>query len=70
MLEPSSAGRVEVVSGARADGTWRFNMKTTFAVLAFLLAATAAACNTVEGAGQDLSSAGQAIENSADNAKN
>jgi entericidin B len=29
-----------------------------------------AACNTVEGAGQDLKAGGQAIENSADRTKN
>jgi predicted small secreted protein len=41
-------------------------MKTTFAVLAFLLAASAAACNTVEGVGQDAQAAGQAVEDAAD----
>lgn len=45
-------------------------MKTAFAVLALMLATTAAACNTVEGAGQDVQKAGQAIERTADDAKN
>lgn len=45
-------------------------MKTAFAALAFLLAAAAAACNTVEGVGKDVGAAGTAIENSAEDAKN
>jgi len=56
--------------GASADMVWRRDMKTAFAALAFLLATTAAACNTVEGVGQDLSAAGQAIDDAADDAKN
>jgi entericidin B len=44
-------------------------MKTTFAALAFLLAASAAACNTVEGVGQDAQAAGEAIEEAADDNK-
>lgn len=44
-------------------------MKMSFAALAFLLAAAAAACNTVEGAGQDVQQAGEAIEEAADDAK-
>lgn len=44
-------------------------MKTAFAALTFLLAATAAACNTVEGAGQDIEATGSAIEEAADDAK-
>jgi len=45
-------------------------MKAAFAALAFLLAAAAAACNTVEGVGQDVSAAGKAVEDAADEAKN
>jgi predicted small secreted protein len=45
-------------------------MKAAFAALAFLLAAAAAACNTVEGVGQDVSAAGKAVEDAADDAKN
>jgi predicted small secreted protein len=45
-------------------------MKLTFAALAFMLAAAAAACNTVEGVGQDAQAAGQAVEDAADDAKN
>jgi predicted small secreted protein len=45
-------------------------MKLTFAAMAFLLAAAAAACNTVEGVGQDAQAAGQAVEDAADDAKN
>lgn len=44
-------------------------MKTAFAALAFLLAASAAACNTVEGVGEDLTAAGQAIDQTADENK-
>ena len=44
-------------------------MKTAFAALAFLLAASAAACNTVEGIGQDTQAAGQAVEDAADSNK-
>ena len=44
-------------------------MKTAFAALAFLLAAAAAACNTVEGVGEDVSAAGKAIDESAEEAK-
>ena len=44
-------------------------MKLTFAALAFMLAAAAAACNTVEGAGQDVKAAGAAVEDAADDAK-
>lgn len=45
-------------------------MKLTFAAFAFLLAAAATACNTVEGVGQDAQAAGAAVENAADDAKN
>jgi predicted small secreted protein len=45
-------------------------MKLTFAAFAFLLAAAAAACNTVKGVGEDAQAAGQAIENSAEDAQN
>ncbi|HEX5005577.1 MAG TPA: entericidin A/B family lipoprotein [Hyphomonadaceae bacterium] len=45
-------------------------MKIAFAAMAFMLAATAAACNTVEGLGQDTQAAGQAVEDAADDAKN
>jgi predicted small secreted protein len=39
----------------------------TLGILAGLLATTA--CNTVEGAGKDVSSAGKAVANTADDAK-
>jgi predicted small secreted protein len=45
-------------------------MKTAFAVMAFLLAAAAAACNTVQGVGKDVSAAGSAIDDAAEDAKN
>jgi entericidin B len=45
-------------------------MKITFAAIAFLLAATAAACNTVEGVGEDVSAAGSAVDDAAEDAKN
>jgi predicted small secreted protein len=44
-------------------------MKIAFAAIAFMLAAAAAACNTVEGAGQDVKAAGGALEDAADDAK-
>jgi predicted small secreted protein len=44
-------------------------MKLAFAALAFLLAAAAAACNTVEGMGKDINAAGTAIDQSAEDAK-
>lgn len=43
-------------------------MKMAFAAFAFLLAATAAACNTVEGVGEDVSAAGTAIDRTAEDA--
>jgi predicted small secreted protein len=45
-------------------------MKASFAALAFLLAAAAAACNTVEGVGEDVTAAGQAVDNAAEDAQN
>jgi predicted small secreted protein len=45
-------------------------MKVTFAAIAFLLAAAAAACNTVEGVGEDVSAAGNAVDEAAEDAKN
>ena len=51
-------------------GHGEFQMKTTFAALAFILATAAAACNTVEGAGQDVQAAGQAIEDTAEDVRN
>lgn len=51
-------------------GLVEMTMKLTFAALAFLLAAAAAACNTVQGVGQDAQAAGQAIEDAAEDASN
>jgi predicted small secreted protein len=45
-------------------------MKASFAALAFLLAIAAAACNTVEGVGEDVTAAGQAVDNAAEDARN
>ena len=44
-------------------------MKPAFAALAFLLAAAAAACNTVQGVGEDVSAAGHAIDDAAEDAR-
>jgi predicted small secreted protein len=44
-------------------------MKTAFAVLAFLLSAGAAACNTVQGMGKDVGAAGSSISDAAEEAK-
>lgn len=51
-----------------ADGTWRFTMKTALAAIVFMLAASAAACNTVEGVGEDMQAAGQAVDEAAEDA--
>ena len=40
------------------------------AIAAVLLATSVTACNTVEGAGQDMQSGGKAIERKANDAKN
>lgn len=45
-------------------------MKTTFAAFALVLAMAASACNTVAGAGEDMQAAGQAVENTAEDATN
>ncbi len=45
-------------------------MKIAYAAFAFLLAAAAAACNTIEGAGRDIQSGGEAIEDAAQDAAN
>jgi len=45
-------------------------MKLTFAALVFMLAAAATACNTVEGVGKDVKAAGNAVEDTAQDAKN
>jgi predicted small secreted protein len=44
-------------------------MRKIFALLAATAALAVAACNTVEGAGQDVSAAGHAIAHTADDAK-
>ena len=44
-------------------------MKMAFIALSLMLATAAAACNTVEGAGKDVSAAGKAVTNTADDAK-
>ena len=44
-------------------------MRKLFILLAAAAAVTVAACNTVEGAGKDVSAAGHAVSNTADDAK-
>ncbi|MFM0289892.1 entericidin A/B family lipoprotein [Paraburkholderia megapolitana] len=44
-------------------------MTRTMIAILLVLGAGLAACNTIAGAGQDLSSGGQAISNAADKAK-
>ncbi len=68
MMEPRFGPGVVEAVGTLADGTWRHHMKTAFAAIAFLLAASAAACNTVEGVGEDVTAAGQAIDDAAEDA--
>ena len=41
-------------------------MKKLFSVLVALAALSAAACNTVEGAGEDIESAGEAVQDAAE----
>ncbi len=67
-MEPRFGGGVVEAVGVLADGTWSQDMKTAFAALAFLLAASAAACNTVEGVGEDVTAAGRAIDEAAEDA--
>jgi len=45
-------------------------MKITFAALTFLLAAAAAACNTVEGVGKDTAAVGDAVSDASKDAQN
>jgi entericidin B len=45
-------------------------MKMTFAALTFLLAAAAAACNTVEGVGKDTEAVGDAVQDASKDAQN
>jgi predicted small secreted protein len=61
---------VEPTIGGCRRGTWRIDMKASFAALAFLLAVAASACNTVEGVGEDVTAAGQAVDNAAEDAAN
>jgi predicted small secreted protein len=44
-------------------------MRKIFVLLAAAAALTVAACNTVEGAGRDVSAAGHAVTNTAQDAK-
>jgi len=44
-------------------------MNKMLTLIALLLAIGTTACNTVEGAGQDIQAAGNAIEDAADDAK-
>lgn len=43
-------------------------MKTAFAALVLMLATAAAGCNTVEGVGEDMQAAGQAVDQAAEDA--
>lgn len=70
-LEPAGRGeRSRCGRRTFAGGTWSFKMKITFAAFAFLLATAAAACNTVEGVGEDMQAAGAAVEDTAEDAGN
>ena len=44
-------------------------MKTALAAIVFLLAASATACNTVQGVGEDMQAAGQAVDQAAEDNK-
>lgn len=68
-MEPRFGGGVVDEIGGLRRWDMETYMKTAFAALAFLLAASAAACNTVEGVGEDLTAAGQAIDQTADENK-
>jgi entericidin B len=45
-------------------------MKLTLAAIAFILATSVTACNTVEGAGKDVQAAGTAVEQTAKDVAN
>lgn len=45
-------------------------MKMTLAAIVLMLATTATACNTVEGAGKDVKAAGAAVEETAKDVAN
>ena len=68
LAEPRYEAGVGDAVGVFADGTWRLDMKTAFAALALLLASATAACNTVEGVGEDVTAVGQTIDDAAENA--
>ena len=44
-------------------------MRRTAALIALLFAASVSACNTMEGAGEDIQSGGRALERGAEDAK-
>lgn len=68
-MEPGHWLGVQVTVGELRRRDMEILMKTAFAALAFLLAASAAACNTVEGVGEDVTAAGTAVDKAAENAQ-
>jgi predicted small secreted protein len=54
---------------AEASNWRRFSMRKLLALAAIAAALATAACNTIAGAGADISAAGHAVTNTADDAK-
>ena len=54
---------------ANASSNRRDNMRTLVLIAALAASMAVAACNTVEGAGQDVSAAGRAVTDTAQDAK-
>jgi predicted small secreted protein len=69
-MGPRSPLRIWLVTAAGTRNLPKGNNMTRIVAL-FMIAATAllASCNTVAGAGEDISKGGQAIHNSAEQAK-
>jgi len=49
---------------------WSFTMRKIVVLAAAAAALLVSACNTIEGAGRDISAAGRAVSNTAKDAKN
>lgn len=55
--------------GKPPTGHVEIPMKIAFIALSLMLATAAAACNTIKGAGQDVSATGDAVSDAAQDAK-
>ena len=68
-MEQLALSGVQAKIGAWSPRYMEISMKASFAALAFLLTATAA-CNAVEGVGENATVAGQAVDDAAEDARN